>query len=157
MQRFILATMIASLAGPALALSCMRPDAVRLYEQARDSEDLYSMVIGTVTPNAPIVAPTAQGRKTSETPVTLSGRSLTNAGFTGAFDQTVTLRLSCLSVWCADAPEFEDEVLVTLRHEQDNLVIDVSPCPANALPANADDEARILNCHRFEKCDAQQF
>jgi len=89
--------------------------------------------------------------------VRLTGRALTAAGFGAPYDQPVTLRLSCLSTWCADPPLLNEELLITLKHEDDARVIEVSACPGNALPFIPDDEARIMNCHRFENCETADF
>lgn len=143
-------------AQPLHALSCIQPDVVRQYEHARDSEDTYSMVIGRIEPYGPIAVPeqdlTGQSDRRLDTRVRLVGRSLTDRGFSTEFQRDVTLRVGCISVWCAGAPDTENEVFVTLRHEGDARLLDLGPCPSNALKWTADDEARVLNCHRFQKC-----
>ena len=145
-------------AQPLHALSCMAPDVVRQYEYARDSKDTYSMVIGRIEPYGPIAEPeqdlTGQTERHVDTRVRLVGRSLTAQGFSGEFQRDVTLRVGCLSVWCAGAPDTEGEVFVTLRHDGEARIMDIGPCPGNALKWTADDEARVLNCHRFQKCTA---
>ena len=89
-------------AGPALSLSCVKPDAVTQYEAARDSSDLYSLVIGTIQSGTAIAIPerdltgAGSGVKFADTKVRVSGRVLTAQGFTDPFDQTVTLRATCL-------------------------------------------------------------
>jgi len=145
-------------AGPALSLSCLKPDAVTQYETARDSRDLYSLVIGIIQSDEPIAIPKQNvqgavvGSKSSDTAVRVSGRVLTAQGFTNPFDQKVTLRATCISVWCPSAPETGREVFAALRHVEGDLLLEISACPSNALPWTAEDEARVLNCHRFETC-----
>lgn len=144
--------------GPAFSLSCLKPDAVTQYEAARDSRDLYSLVIGTIQSDDPIAIPkqdlagTGTEPKSADTAVRVSGRVLTSQGFTNPFDQEVTLRATCISVWCPSAPETDREVFAALKHVEEDLVLEISACPSNALPWTADDEARVLNCHRFETC-----
>ena len=84
--------------------------------------------------------------------VRLRGRSLTGLGFLRDFDQRIILRTSCVSAWCASAPDLGAEVLAAVKHQGDELLLEVSPCPSNALAVSADDEARVLNCHRFRNC-----
>ena len=45
------------LATPASALSCIEPSPLRQYIDARDSADLYSMVIGKIEPYGAIKLP----------------------------------------------------------------------------------------------------
>ena len=151
--------MLLSALQSAQALSCMAPDPLLQYTQARDSKDLYSMVIGQILPKGPIIAPKQDldsnrtDTATTTARVRLTGRALANDGFTFPYDQEVTLRLTCLSIWCADPPPTGQEIFLTLRHDGDMRIADIGPCPANALPWSADSEARVLNCHRFQQCD----
>ena len=160
--RILSAALALTLAQPVSALSCLRPDVVRQYEQARDSDDLYSMVIGTIaaTPPIAIPEPDANGNypdgAKADTKIRITGRELTGTGFAADFDREVIVRARCLSVWCASAPEAGQDVFLTLRHADDDLLLEISPCPTNALPWSADDEARVLNCHRFQKCTASE-
>ena len=157
-QRFLAFFLAIFAAGPAFSLSCLKADAVTQYETARDSRDLYSLVIGTLQSDTPIAIPerdlsgAGTGPKFADTEVRASGRVLTAEGFTAPFDQTVTLRATCISAWCPNAPETGREVFVALRHFEGELLLELSACPTNALPWTADDEARVLNCHRFENC-----
>ncbi len=161
LTRATITCLVCLLAQPATALSCIRPDAVRQYEQARDSEDLYTMVIGSLDAETPIAVPKrdAQGNypdgTKADTTVRFTGRELTRAGFTAPFDEQITVRTLCLSVWCASPPATDAHVFVTLKHDRQTLLLELSPCPTNALAWNVDDEARVLNCHRFGKCTAQ--
>ncbi len=156
----LLAALSLILAQPALALSCLRPDVLRQYTDARDSTDLYSMVIGTFaeTPEIAIPERDAEGSypngTKADTILRFSGRELGSDGFSAPFDGDITVRASCLSVWCASPPVTDAEVFVTLKHADDTLLLELSPCPTNALPWTADDEARVLNCHRFKKCNS---
>ena len=126
------------LAAPAHALSCMAPDPLLQYTQARDSADLYSMVIGQITPTGPIIAPKQDldSNRTDTTTTTrarLTGRALAHDGFTFPFDQDVILRLTCLSIWCADPPTTEQEIFVTLR-TRETLIADIGPAPPTPCP-----------------------
>ena len=151
----LLTLLFLTLAGPAQALSCLPPDALRLYTEARDSEDVFSLVIGTIHSDGPINQPhrPAHGDILALTTVTLKGRSLDNEGFQRPFERDITLSLTCLSVWCAAPPPEGQEVFAALRHDGDARLLELSPCPANALPWSGKDEARILNCHLYQRCE----
>ena len=145
------------LATPASALSCIEPSPLRQYIDARDSKDLYSMVIGKIEPYGAIKLPkqdlnSNQTNKAATTRARLSGRALTSDGFTVDYQGDITLNIGCLSIWCGGAPATNAEVFVTLRHNGDTRLLDLGPCPTNALPWTAEDETRVLNCHRFGKC-----
>lgn len=141
-----------------MALSCLRPDAVTQYEAARDSADLYSLVIGKITSDRSIAIPEGDPSnngfysKSADTNVRLTGRLLTATGFTETFDRDVTLRATCISAWCPNPPETGRDVFAALKHSQDEFLLEISACPDNALHWTADDEARVLDCHRFENC-----
>lgn len=148
-------------ATPAAALSCLRPDVIRLYEQARDSEDVYSIVYGQLNIPTPINYPDKDASggygedASADTTARLTGTSLGDAGFATPFDQEVTLRVSCVLTWCAPEPSTGEDVIAALRHSDGGLILDLDVCGANAIPASGDDEARVLNCHRFDNCQAQ--
>ncbi|WP_316650829.1 hypothetical protein [Ovoidimarina sediminis] len=148
--RLAVAAVLAGLAGPALALSCLPPDPVRLYTEARDSADPYRIVSGRFdrVPDA--------GAKAEDAPVTfearLKGRSLGRLGFSAPFDSVVAVELTCLSVWCAPPPEAGHDLLVAVREDGQRQIVSLGPCPSNALPLDAAGEQAVVDCHRSGLC-----
>lgn len=162
-RRFLCFSLGLFASGPVFALSCLKPDVVTQYEAARDSADVYSLVVGTIQSDGPIAIPERSlggsgdlahhaGPKFADTEVRIQGRVLTAQGFTGPFDRDVTLRATCISAWCPSVPDTGREVFAALKHVGEDRVLEISACPSNALPWTADDEARVLNCHRFGTC-----
>ncbi len=141
------------------ALSCMIPDHLRIYTSARDSDDHFSFVIGQVTPLAPAYVPRNESGKhpfsaTSEAPAQLVGRALASDGFTIPYDGEVTLRLSCFSNACGSVPYPGTEVFIALKHEGNARIVHLDACASKTLRSTEEAEQRIVDCHRFGKCDA---
>ncbi|MCV6592691.1 MAG: hypothetical protein OIF48_07050 [Silicimonas sp.] len=151
---------LACAAGPALALSCLPPDPVQSYMFARDDDALHSMVIGRISSDRPIAEPRATQASQfkdnhAESPVTLTGRGLTADGFTVDVRQKITLRLSCAAAWCPGAPPLDQELFLIFRHDNDARIAEIGACPMNALPWSAEDEARVVACHRKGQCETR--
>ncbi len=142
--------LIALAAGQAHALSCLRPDVVSLYEQARDSEDVYSIVKGRLSYPTPPKLPKPD--LPTESPAILSGFALGADGLTVPFEREVTVSLTCLGPWCAEAPTAGVEGYIALRHHQGGYILDQSACHANAVLAEPGDDQRLLACHRDDRC-----
>ena len=144
-------------ADAALSLSCMQPDAVRLYTQARDSKDLYAIVIGQLQPDAEIAIPepNADGSGTRDlsatTRVRMSGRVLGESGFFQIFDREVDFRITCLSIWCG-APVLGEDFLAALRVTGGVPVLEIGPCGGLTMEADQDGIDRLLACHQTGEC-----
>ena len=157
-RRVMLALALTMLSGPAFSLSCMRPDAVWMLEYARDSEDVYYVIKGRLTPTSAytIPEPENEGDSTADTPAMISGMGLGSRSFSVPVEIGATVRLSCLSVWCAGPPP-EDELLMIVRKSDEELVLDVGPCGVTAIPWSVEAENRLLECHRSDKCERADF
>ena len=145
-------------AEAAFALSCMRPDAVRLYENARDSEDTYWIAQGRLRLKERLNVPTPPepNRLTTEshfadTRAQFLGRVLIEDGSFHPFARNITLRLSCLSVWCASAPP-DESMIAAIRVDGDALVLDVDPCNSFAVQMDEDGLNRLVACHKGGEC-----
>lgn len=145
-------------AGPASALSCLRPDAVRLYEDARDSAEVYTIVKGRILADGPILVPVPDrdGKNGLVTGVRLRGHILGARGFLDPVEAGIGLRLTCVSVWCA-APPPEDVLLMALRQTPSGSELSIGPCGGDAVVWTADAEARLLDCHRGIRCEVPDF
>ena len=157
-RHIAIALAMSAAAGPALALSCMRPDAVRMFEYARDSDAIYYVIKGRVTPlgdyDVPEVdfdAPTSGKDVFADTPVKISGIGLSSNGFSVPVEIGATVRLTCLSVWCAGPPNSE-ELLMIVEKNGDDLTLEIGPCGGTAIPWDRASEERLLQCHLSDKC-----
>lgn len=144
-------------ADAALALSCMKPDAVRLYTQARDSSDLYAIVIGQLQPDAEIAIPEPNPGGSGElelsktTRVRMSGHVLGESGFARMFDREVDVRVTCLSIWCG-APVLGKDVLAALRVTGGVPVLEIGPCGGLTMEADQVGIDRLITCHQTGEC-----
>ena len=148
---------VALLAGPAAALSCLPPDAVELYTQARDAESDYWVVRGRIRLKEPLNRPEPlQGGGLepgphADTRIQVLGRVLIGDGSFHPFARNVTLRLTCLSVWCGDLP-VEEDLILALEVTNDQPVLSIDPCRGTAVPYDEDGMERLLACHTTGDC-----
>ena len=156
--QWTLALALMTAATPALSLSCMRPDAVRMYEYARDSEDVFYVIKGRVTPTKPYTIPVSQNGKdaSADTLVRISGVGLGRTAFSTPVEIGATVRLSCLSVWCARPPS-EDEHLMIIKKMGEELTLGIGPCGGATIPWTIDAEKRLLECHQTNNCKPAEF
>lgn len=145
------------LASPANALSCLPPDAVRLYSQATESDERFVIVKGRLDPAKPITIPeipkngTLSESEAAITRVRMTGHLLGEEDFSQAFDGDVDVSVTCLSVWCGD-PVTDRDILGALRLTDDVPVLEIGPCGGNSIPLEQADLKALLACHRSGKC-----
>ena len=129
MIRAATAVLIA-LAGPAQALSCLRPDPATSFATASASDLPYLVMTGELT------APPASGT-TEQQPVSilarLTGHGLTNAGFTVPYDGDVVLDVTCAGPWCGALPA-SGPVVAFARIDGPTPVIEMSACGGWLFP-----------------------
>jgi hypothetical protein len=157
-RHLILTLALLTAATPALSLSCMRPDAVRMFEYARDSDDVFYVIKGRLTPTSPYAIPKPENDKDTEatTLVQISGLGLSRTDFSVPVEIGATVRLSCLSVWCAGPPP-EGELLMIVKKTGEDLTLELGPCGGTAIPWSVDAENRLLKCHQTKSCKPAQF
>ncbi|MEO0918434.1 MAG: hypothetical protein AAFY31_15845 [Pseudomonadota bacterium] len=144
--------------GLAHALSCLRPDAVRMFEQARQSKAAFYLVRGEVmfleAPNVP-----ARGAKTpTTTRAQISGSALTSAGFQAPFQRDVMIETSCLGPWCGDLDGLVGDLIMAIEITgPDTLVLNVGPCGGDAIPWDTSGEERLMACFLEGTCVTADF
>lgn len=157
MKPLLLALLSLTIASPALALSCMRPDAVQLYEMARDSKDTYVAVRGRIDLSEPAQDPVPDTEIPTITQAVMSGYSLTTHAFGAIFNSKIEIRATCLGPWCGSAESFKGEQIAMLRVDPGNVyTLMAGPCGGQALEWTKDGEQRLLDCHRTGKCIAAE-
>ena len=149
MTRTLLTLLACLAAQPALALSCLPPDPVALYERARDAEESFMIIRGRILAEARVNLP--REGKEAETPVRIEGLALTAEGFTEPFDRDATLRLTCAGPWCANAPS-GGEVFMAVEVDGRDLIAEIGPCYFNQVEATDEGAARLLSCHQGGDC-----
>lgn len=148
---------LALTAGPASALSCLMPDAARLYATARDSDQVFAIVTGRLMPDGPIAVPEVKenGSPNREpqavTRVRMTGKVLGQDAFDRAFDREVDVKVTCLSIWCGD-PLTDRDIVAALRLGGAVPELEIGPCGGNAVEASDAAIQRLLACHRSGDC-----
>lgn len=149
-----LAILLCLVAGPVQALSCLAPDAVRLYERARDSEAFYTVVRGRIAGEVVQPRPDPQGQVEPGTVLTSTvrvvGVALDADGFDVPFDQPVDVNVTCAGPWCGGASD--GEAILALRHTEKGLQLEAGPCAADQVPVSDTGIDRLLACHRAGIC-----
>ena len=138
--------------SPAAALSCLRPDAVTLYEQARDSEDAYYIVRGELQITGPVDEPDPETGEPGRTEARLLGTMLSGSGFAAPFDRPVTIVSTCAGPWCADPTGQKGLLITAIRIDEDGLTLEADPCSSNMVPFDHENAERLLACHRKDEC-----
>ena len=155
------AALAALLAGPALALSCMAPDAPRSYQQADAAEERYLVVHGTLTfddTRLPKTDLQDQGSIPESTPLPaqLTGMSLSAEGFTTPFDKPLTLDVRCFGPWCAGGTS-GIEVLGFVELRESGPVLTLDPCSSMTIPDPSEQMLnQVIGCMKGEGCEPVQ-
>ncbi|WP_136636480.1 hypothetical protein [Pseudooceanicola onchidii] len=153
-MKSLLPVLVLSLsAGPALALSCMRPDPVRSYQQAAEAEEAYLVVTGTLSHDPTSVPDRHSPEQPVSFPATLTGAFLKDDRFHGAFAAPVTVNVDCVMMTCGQMPEPSQEVLVYLQESPDGYQLNVGPCGGWMFTDPSDEDIdRVARCHASGDC-----
>lgn len=152
---FLIALLTAS---PAAALSCLPPDAVRLYERARDSDLSYWIVQGRLRPLETVREPEpdslrpASDPPSADTRAQVLGRVLIGDGSFHPFARNITVRLTCLSEWCGSFPADGTEIIAAIEVTDRDPRLTIGPCGGDYVEFSEDGLERLLECHRSGNC-----
>lgn len=154
------------LSESAFALSCMRPDLAQTMEKAKQSEKLYYILVGTLTPDTPIkpVKPDYNNQHREKPPeitrVRFNGYSLAQnrgadvplRGF------PVDVETRCFGPWCSGVPVSTDTQIFFVEAGRGSApVLRVSPCPEMVFHVDPKQEqvSKLRTC--FDKeCVSEQ-
>ncbi len=128
----MLAALIAVTPVSAIALSCTPHSVEVAYQQADADEAPFVIVRGSLdfdVGELPTGGVENQGSTVPLTQIkaTLSGRALSQKGFSTPFKEPVTLEVACYGPWCA-RPQIGHDVLAFVKLGQDGGVIATDPC-----------------------------
>jgi len=145
------AVLSASLASSALALSCVPPDAARLYDMAQKDKAPFYIVRGDIQLLEPPakIAPGEIGR----TKARMTGKALSKSGFNANFDRELTIETSCLASWCGSAEGLTGPHIAALQLIGDALTLSIGPCGGDQVRWDQAGEDRLLLCHRAGGCE----
>lgn len=155
MMRFWSAVAVALvIAGQASALSCMRPDLARSFNEAADDPDrAYVLVTGKLLPNGPLPAPPEPGNGTERAAVSaemiFEGRIFGQDGVGEADRYPVTVTAICLGPWCGDFPETDAPMATLFQTGPEGLSLLSGPCGGATHPNPTEEQIAAL-----ERCIA---
>ena len=159
-MRALLALGFCLLAGPVLALSCVRPDVATTYKGAAEADETYVVVLGILEFNETLL-PDFDGNNNNRPdriiPARIKGKSLSRAGFETSFDRNVSLVLQCLGPWCGGA-ETGVEYLAFLERTQPGYIMRMDPCGFWSFSEPS--RSQILqaeSCMAGRTCEAHPF
>ena len=148
--------LLAVTAGPALSLSCMKPDPARSYTQAAEAEEAYLVVHGKLSHNPDAVPERKSGEQPISFPATLTGAFLQADGFHGAFAAPLTVTVDCAMTWCGEAPESSVDVLAYLQETPTGYALTLGPCGGWMFTdPTTEDLDRVVSCHTGGDCTPQ--
>jgi len=150
-------SLLIALSGPAFALSCMRPDVARTYQEAADAEEAYIVVHGRLDFDESRLPKTDMANQQATPPDTLipariDGKAMSFDGFTIPFTREITLNAQCFGPWCTGAASGTD-YLAFLKKGADGYLLSLTPCGGFGF-ANPSDAAleKVHSCFRGDDC-----
>ncbi len=138
----------------AQALRCIRPDAVRSYNEAARLDATFYVVHGRLRIDPAEMPPLVRETPTPERiGAVIVGHSLTKQGFTKDFVAPLTLDLQCAGIWCARVANNTD-VLAFVEETEAGLVLEMRPCGEWVhISPDAQMLSRVVACHTKGLCD----
>lgn len=130
MKQIMLALGFILIAGPGLALSCIKPEVSNSFREAVAATEDYVVVYGILKFDdrlKPKPDFTNVDGGNVEIPARLEGKALNKSGFRADFAQDITLELACFGPWCGDAVSGV-KYLAFLRQTGRKYVLTADPC-----------------------------
>ncbi len=146
MFRAALIAFAAVFATEASALSCLRPDPARSFNNAANATEVYHVYLGSLTLETPL----AKGESAI---AVFQGQGLLKTGFASIGERRFSVVSRCAAEWCG-ALETGTTALFFGRVSEGQTIIDVTPCE-NWVFANPTQETvtTIEACMRGEPCE----
>lgn len=154
--------MLAALADPAQALSCLRPTVQASFAAADAAEADYVLAVGRLAlfPGVRLPPPVEEG----EAPVpyalraVFEGHLATLDGFTDPARFDLMVEVDCEGPWCGAVPLGDEDLLLFVERrpvggEVANVLVE-GPCPRWALTATPEVVEGAVACLRGEGCEA---
>ncbi len=144
----VLSALALSVATQASALSCLRPDVVRSYNNAAAADVSFAILLGEFDFSAPAENNAEQGQQVT---AQFSGQAMTAQGFDAINPMVVDLLTTCSGSWCGHFPAPGTEVLAFAQQTQNGFILSLGACGGSVFGA---DEAPIVEaCVLGQKCE----
>lgn len=142
MRLSIAATIAMMIASPAAALSCMPPSFDRSFDQARDTEETYGILAGSIDVNE---AKVKQASKDGTTPYSVmgifTGAAIHSEGLSENFQREIAVEVKCYGPWCGNAQDIEDVIFFAKLGPAGSLMVEDNPCGGTFFDADEADRA----------------
>lgn len=139
----------------AAALSCVQPSVTRTYNEVNNAVETYVVVEGRLTLDNRKVPKTDGSNqrppKMTRVPATLSGKSMSQAGFKTPFEKAITLNIACFAAWCGGAQNGM-EVLAFLKKEKGGYSLAIDPCGGHVFANQRKLRRDVLRCFQGGAC-----
>jgi hypothetical protein len=150
-------------ATPAVSLSCMRPNIAAGFNWAQDSNDTFVIAVGTLQQTSVLLEPseTTQDGISMPTPgaygADMFAQFLSQDGLGEFYTVPIQVHEECVSQWCGVFPPEDTKLVMILRQDGENLILDSSPCQG-AYQSNPSRKAiRVLQaCMKTGHCSDKQ-
>jgi len=144
---------VVTMAGSALALSCVRPSIEGSFNNWSTSPDRYYIVSGTLTPAGPLPPIPAPGRAIAPIDTSdlrgvfrVQGEVL-YANQTVPLDHYIWVRVGCAGPWCGGFPSTGTSGIMALKQLPDRtLELFSGACPGDIFGDDAETRSRIEQC-----------
>ncbi|MCP5039362.1 MAG: hypothetical protein GY945_17360 [Rhodobacteraceae bacterium] len=149
-------------ASPALALSCMPYSPQQAFQDASASPDAYVIVHGRLEFNPADLPVVDMERQMDTLPdnylnASLTGFSLTGAGFNARFVRQIKVNVQCYGPWCASLTPGHD-YLTFLKKDGHRYLLETNPCSGFAFADPSDELLHdIYRCLLGEECEPPQY
>lgn len=156
-----LAVVLATMAGQAAALSCLRPDPITTFQFLAAEPDPYFVVYGQLTFDTSLLPDTVRNTPSlvppAAIPARFRGKGLTQDGFTSDYIGPVVLQPTCAGSWCGSASSGVDAIYFAASGERP-AVFTAGPCGGrifeNPSPAVLE---MLTSCMQGGTCLAEPF
>jgi len=160
MRLIFLFAALSVLAGQAMALSCVRPDPIRTFQQVAAAPERYFVLYGQLDFDEGAL-PSGVAIEDVREPAPISaqfrGKGLTRQGFTSDYISPVNLQIGCAGPWCGSARSGVDAIYFVLA-EDPPVTMQAGPC--GGMIFEEPDQATLdmlTSCMQGGTCSAQPF
>lgn len=150
MKTVILAASLVALSSQASALSCLRPDVARTFQQIAAAEERYVVLLGEFEFVAPPDQPVSNDAQSQQVVAQFSGSALGAAGFVDTAPIDVKLQTSCAGPWCGGFPAPQTDVLAFVELNPQGYVLSLGACGGTVFAAET--APIVAACMRGEAC-----
>ncbi|KAB7614652.1 hypothetical protein F9L33_08420 [Amylibacter sp. SFDW26] len=152
MKKFgAIALIFLALASQAAALSCVRPNIGRTFNNVAASKDIYVMGQGTLTATGKI--PKYQQSVERQITTEFTGVFYGVSGALRERTVLVTVDTICFASWCGSFPKTDEKMIVFLKKSPSGYRLESNPCDGHFKIAPTIKEIRILQkCLKKGEC-----